>query len=195
MKVGVLALQGGVEGHARALDAAGAQALEVRVPADLDSVEALVLPGGESTTISLLLGSSGLRPVLAERLAGGLPVLATCAGLILLAGQVVDGHPDQRGLGVMDVVVRRNGFGRQSESFEAALPVEVLGGRPFDAVFIRAPVVESVGPGVTVLARWAGQPVLCRQGRMLAASFHPEVSGDARLHRYFVTQLVKEEAA
>ncbi|MGH9157766.1 MAG: pyridoxal 5'-phosphate synthase glutaminase subunit PdxT [Acidimicrobiales bacterium] len=186
MKVGVLALQGDRQAHAAVLRAVGAHPVEVRGPADLDGTDALVLPGGESTTMSLLLDSSGLRPVLAERLAGGLPVLGTCAGMILLARQVIGGRPDQAGFDIMDITVRRNGFGRQVESFEAALAVDGLAGRPVAAVFIRAPVVERVGPDVEVLAEWRGRPVLCRQGRALAASFHPELSGDARIHRLFL---------
>jgi pyridoxal 5'-phosphate synthase pdxT subunit len=189
VKVGVLALQGDRREHAAALAAAGAHPVMVRVPADLHPVEALVLPGGESTTISLLLESSGLAPVLAERLAAGLPVLGTCAGMILLARDVVDGRPDQRSFGVIDMTVRRNGFGRQVDSFEAPVAVDGLDGGPVTAVFIRAPRVETVGPGVEVLARWEGRPVLCRQGAAMAASFHPELSGDARLHRLFLDQV------
>jgi len=186
VKVGVLALQGDWREHAAALSSAGAHPVPVRQAADLDGVAALVLPGGESTTLGLLLASGGLEPVLAERLAGGLPVLGTCAGMILLAGEVVDGRPGQRGLGVIDLAVRRNGFGRQVDSFEARLD---LRGEPLEAVFIRAPVVESAGPGVEVLAVFAGRPVLCRQGPVLAASFHPELAGDGRVHRLFLEEV------
>ncbi|MEO7443016.1 MAG: pyridoxal 5'-phosphate synthase glutaminase subunit PdxT [Acidimicrobiales bacterium] len=190
MKVGVLALQGDIREHAAALAAAGAHAVEVREPGDLAAVDALVLPGGESTTMCLLLESSGLAAVLAERLAGGLAVLGTCAGMILLARHVVDGRPDQRSFDVMDMTVRRNGFGRQVDSFEAEVPVDGLVGGSVAAVFIRAPVVESVGPEVEVLAYWRGRPVLCRQGSALAASFHPELTGDARIHRLFLDKVV-----
>ncbi len=191
MKVGVLALQGDVGEHALALGEVGAHAVEVRAPEDLAGVDALVLPGGESTTISLLLGSSGLFDPVSQRVADGMPVFGTCAGMILLASEVLDGRPDQRSFGAIDVSVRRNGFGRQVDSFEAPVTVEGLGGDPFDAVFIRAPVVERVGEGVEVLAALDDpsgppRPVLCRQGPVLVAAFHPELSGDLRLHQMFV---------
>ncbi|MGH9164732.1 MAG: pyridoxal 5'-phosphate synthase glutaminase subunit PdxT [Acidimicrobiales bacterium] len=189
VKVGVLALQGDVREHAAALASAGADAVEVRGPADLDGVDALVLPGGESTTMALLLDSSGLVEPLAARLAGGLPVFGTCAGMILLAAEVLDGRADQVGLGILDMAVRRNGFGRQVDSFETSLEVDGLDGRPIEAVFIRAPVVERVGAGVEVLASFAGRPVLCRQGPALVAAFHPELSGDDRLHRFFLDRV------
>ncbi|HEX2047784.1 MAG TPA: pyridoxal 5'-phosphate synthase glutaminase subunit PdxT, partial [Acidimicrobiales bacterium] len=144
-KVGVLALQGASQRHAEALAALGAHPVEVRTPEDLSGVEGLVLPGGESTTMSRLLALSGLFEPLAERLAEGMPAFGTCAGLILLAGEILDGRPDQRSLGVLDVAVRRNAFGRQVDSFETDLAVEGVGGGPFPAVFIRAPVVERVG--------------------------------------------------
>ena len=185
----MLALQGDRREHAAALAAAGAHPVMVRVPADLHPVEALVLPGGESTTISLLLDSSGLAPVLAERLAAGLPVLGTCAGMILLARDVVDGRPDQRSFGVIDMTVRRNGFGRQVDSFEADLRVDGLDDEPFRAVFIRAPFVERAGPGVEVLATVDGHPVLCRQGSVTVAAFHPELSDDLRFHDRFLKEL------
>ena len=189
-RVGVLALQGDVAEHARMLDQLGASVAELRLPADLDGVEALVLPGGESTTMSMLLESSGLFDPIAERIHAGLPVLGTCAGMILLAQEVVDGRPDQRCFGAIDIVVRRNAFGRQTESFEVDLPVDGLPGGPVHAVFIRAPHVERIGPGVEVLASIArdgevhggAHPVLCRQDRVTVAAFHPELSGDSRLH-------------
>jgi 5'-phosphate synthase pdxT subunit len=187
-KVGVLALQGAVAAHAEALAALGAAPVEVRTAADLSGVDALVLPGGESTTLSRLLTTSGLFDALAERVEAGTPVLGTCAGMILLAGEVLDGRPDQRCLGALDVSVRRNAFGRQVESFEAELEVEGLDGGRFPAVFIRAPVVERAGDDVEVLARLDGRPVLCRQGPVLAAAFHPELSEDLRLHRMFLNQ-------
>ena len=136
--------------------------------------------------MSRLLESSGLFDAVAERLAGGMPAFGTCAGMILLASQVVDGRPDQRAFGAIDLKVRRNGYGRQVDSFERALAVHCLAGGPLDAVFIRAPVVERVGPEVDVLADIDGSPVLCRQGPVLVAAFHPELSGDLRLHQLFV---------
>lgn len=186
LKVGVLALQGAFREHAQVLDALGAHPVEVRGPDDLAGVEALVLPGGESTTMSLLLGSSGLFPAVAAALADGIPTLATCAGLILLATTVRGGRPDQRTFGALDVAVDRNGYGRQIDSFEAALRVAGLGEEPFPAVFIRAPLISSTGAGVTVLATVDDCPVLVRQGHILAATFHPELSGDLRLHQLFL---------
>jgi 5'-phosphate synthase pdxT subunit len=186
VKVGILALQGAVEEHARALADVGAHPVEVRVPDDLADVEALVLPGGESTTIALLLASSGLGDALVPRLAAGMPALGTCAGMILLAREVLDGRPGQHGLGAIDLAVRRNGYGRQVDSFEAPVQVEGLGEEPFPGVFIRAPVVEAVGEGVEVLATVDGRPVLCRQGRVLASAFHPELTSDRRVHERFL---------
>jgi pyridoxal 5'-phosphate synthase pdxT subunit len=185
-KVGVLALQGATRPHREVLEALGAEPVDVRTPADLAALDAIVVPGGESTTISMLLDSGGLREPLTERLADGLPALGTCAGMILLAAEVLDGRPDQRSLGAIDITVRRNAFGRQNESFEADLDVPVLGDEPFHAVFIRAPFVERAGEGVEVLASVAGHPVLCRSGPVLVSSFHPELGDDLRLHRLFL---------
>ena len=185
MKVGVLALQGAFARHSEVLTGLGAVPLEVRTPGDLDAVDAMVVPGGESTTMSMLLDSSGLRPSLAERLADGLPVLGTCAGMILLAVRVTDGREDQRSFGAIDIDVRRNGYGRQVDSFEDQLSVTGLDG-PFHGVFIRAPVVERVGSDVEVLATVDGVPVLCREGAVLVSSFHPEMSGDGRIHERFL---------
>jgi pyridoxal 5'-phosphate synthase pdxT subunit len=186
VKVGILALQGDVREHAAALYELGAHVVEVRVPSDLAGVDALVLPGGETTTMSLLLQSSGLFSPIAERLADGMPAFGTCAGMILLAANVLDGRPDQRSFGAIDVDVRRNAFGRQVDSFEASLDVPGVGGGPVPAVFIRAPFVERVGEGVEVLAAVDGHPVLCRQGPVLVAAFHPELSGDLRFHELFL---------
>ena len=192
MKVGVLALQGDVGEHVAALVELGAHAVEVRAPEDLSGIDGLVLPGGESTTMGLLLGSSGLFGPVAERLADGMPAFGTCAGMILLAAEVLDGRADQRSFGAIDVAVRRNAFGRQVDSFEAPLAVDGMPGPPFEAVFIRAPVVERTGAGVEVLARLEPQgggqarPVLCRQGPVLVAAFHPELAGDLRLHESFL---------
>ena len=185
MKVGVLALQGAFARHSEVLTGLGAVPLEVRTPGDLDAVDAMVVPGGESTTMSMLLDSSGLQPSLAERLADGLPVLGTCAGMILLAVRVTDGRDDQRSFGAIDIDVRRNGYGRQVDSFEDQLSVTGLDG-PFHGVFIRAPVVERVGSDVEVLATVDGVPVLCREGAVLVSSFHPEMSGDGRIHERFL---------
>lgn len=186
MKAGVLALQGDVAEHRAVLEALGVEVAEIRRPGDLEGVEALVLPGGESTTLGMLLRSSGLYPLLAELLVDGLPVLGTCAGMILLAAEVLGGRADQASFGVIDIVVRRNAFGRQLQSFESDLLVAGLDGPPLHAVFIRAPVVERAGPQVEVLAsvELGGEehPVVCRQGNVLVASFHPELAGEGRLH-------------
>jgi 5'-phosphate synthase pdxT subunit len=185
VKVGVLALQGATEPHHEVLQALGADAVDVRRPDDLAAVDAVILPGGESTTMSFLLDSSELRAPMRERLRDGLPALGTCAGMILLAAEVLDGRPDQESLGAIDVTVRRNAFGRQRDSFEADLQVEGMSG-PFHAVFIRAPAVERVGDGVEVLASVGERPVLCRQGPVLVTSFHPELSDDLRVHQLFL---------
>jgi len=188
--VGVLALQGAVALHVRALERLGATAVEVRTPAELDRVDALVVPGGESTTMSKLLVANELFDPLAARLADGLPVLGTCAGMILLAREVLDGRADQRCFGAVDISVRRNAFGRQVDSFEADLDVIGLPEAPVHAVFIRAPVVEEVGPHVEVLAEVDhGRPVACRQGRVLVTAFHPELSPDLRVHELFLREV------
>ena len=188
--VGVLALQGDFREHLSLLASLGVAAMPVRLPSQLEQVGALVVPGGESTTISLLLESSGLLGPLRERLRLGMPALGTCAGMILLAEEVLDGRPDQHCLGAIDISVRRNAFGRQRESFEADLLVDGLSA-PLHAVFIRAPVVERVGDGVEVLSSvilpdGAEKPVVCRQGNVLVCSFHPELAGDPRLHEAFL---------
>ncbi|WP_420640313.1 pyridoxal 5'-phosphate synthase glutaminase subunit PdxT [Candidatus Poriferisocius sp.] len=188
MKVGVLALQGAFGRHEQVLSALGAAPVEVRTPAELAEVDRLVIPGGESTAISKLLDANGLAQPLADRLADGMPVLGTCAGMILLAAGVVDGYPGQRCFGAVNVAVRRNGYGRQSDSFHtdlAIMPWE----EPFPGVFIRAPVVESVGDGAEVLAELDGRPVLCRQGSAVVSAFHPELAGDDRLHRWFLDEV------
>jgi len=185
----VLALQGGFASHARALRSLGAEPHEVRTPDDLASVDALVMPGGESTAMSLLLESSGLFDPLAKRLADGMAVFGTCAGMILLATDVVDGRADQRSFGAVDLTVRRNGYGRQVDSFETDVDVVGLDDGPFHAVFIRAPLVERAGAGVDVLATHDGHPVLARQGRVVVASFHPELSDDGRLHARFLEEV------
>jgi 5'-phosphate synthase pdxT subunit len=198
-RVGVLGLQGDVREHVRVLAELGVTPVEVRTSADLASVDALILPGGESTTMSLLLESSGLLEPLRARLGEGMPAFGTCAGMILLASDVVDGRPDQERLGAIDIGVRRNAFGRQVDSFETDLTVEGLDG-PLHAVFIRAPVVEWVGAGVEVLARVTGtdgrsRPVLCREGPVLVAAFHPVLVGDHRLHEAFLESVWRPAGA
>ena len=185
MKVGVLALQGAFARHAQVLVALSAAPVEVRCPADLADVDAMVLPGGESTTMSMLLDSSGLRQPVADRLANGMPAFGTCAGMILLATRLADGRYDQQPFGAIDLDVRRNGYGRQIDSFEKDLEVDGLD-EPFHGVFIRAPVVDRVGDDVEILATVDGAPVLCLQGTVMVSSFHPEMSGDARIHARFL---------
>jgi 5'-phosphate synthase pdxT subunit len=186
LKVGVLALQGAFREQVETLDALGAATTLVKTPAQLSGVDAIVLPGGESTTVDKLLDSSGLRSPLRDALRDGLPAFAVCAGVIVLASEVVDGRADQQPLGAIDVRVRRNGYGRQRDSFEADLAVTPLAGDSFPGVFIRAPVVERIGPGVEVLAEYEGNPVLGRDGPVLFATFHPELAGDLRLHQLFL---------
>jgi len=185
LKIGVLALQGDTREHLRALESAGATPVEVKTAARLAAVDALVLPGGESTTIGKLLDRFELLEPLKERTADGMPLYGTCAGLILMANEIRGGQDAPHRLGVMDVGVRRNAYGRQVDSFEADLEVRGLDDF-FTAVFIRAPVVERVGQSVEVLATCDGVPVVVRQGHLMASSFHPEVTGDARLHEMFV---------
>jgi pyridoxal 5'-phosphate synthase pdxT subunit len=185
-KIGVLALQGAFREQVETLVALGADATLVKTPEQLSGVDAMVLPGGESTTMDKLLDSSGLRLPLRDALQNGMPALAVCAGLIVLASEVVDGRADQQPLGVVDVTVRRNGYGRQRDSFEADLDISGLGGGPFPGVFIRAPLIERVGPGVEVLAAHEDVPVLGRQGAVLFATFHPELARDLRVHELFL---------
>ncbi len=208
MRIGVLALQGDVREHLRALTESGAEAVTVRRTSELDSVDGLVIPGGESTTIGKLAAAFDLLDPLRKRIADGMPTYGSCAGMILLADRVLDGVPDQQTLGGLDVTVRRNAFGRQVDSFEETIPVSGVPGGPFHAVFIRAPWVESVGADVEVLGvavgsadrggsgagTPAGRIVAVRQGGLLATSFHPELAGDARVHALFV-EIVKEERA
>ncbi len=178
-KVGVLALQGDVREHAAAVEAAGGNWFPVRRPEDLEGVDALIIPGGESTTIGKLAKIYGLVEPLRAAITAGLPTFGTCAGMILLAAGVTG--TDQTGLGVLDIIVERNAFGRQNESFEANLAIAGLE-QPFRAVFIRAPWVAKVGGQVEVLATIDDHPVMVRQGNIMASSFHPELTGDARIH-------------
>lgn len=185
MKAGVLALQGDVREHLRALESAGATAVPVKTPEQLAGVDALVLPGGESTTIGKLLQRFELLKPLRDRATSGMPLYGTCAGLILMANDI-DGPQDApHRLKVLDVTVRRNAYGRQVDSFESDLEVSGLDDS-FTAVFIRAPLIERVGDGVEVLARCDDVPVLVRAGHLMASSFHPEMTGDIRLHELFV---------
>jgi pyridoxal 5'-phosphate synthase pdxT subunit len=189
--VGVLALQGDVEAHAKLLQMLGVEVREVRIPADLDGIDGLVLPGGESTALQLLIEGAELREPIAKRLADGLPVLGTCAGMILLAREVLDGRPDQWSFGSIDIAVRRNAFGRQAESFESDLVFKPSSGAPIHAVFIRAPYVESVGDDVEVLCEVTmsdgrTRPVACRSQNVTAVAFHPELVSDPRVHTFLV---------
>ncbi|MBQ0984188.1 pyridoxal 5'-phosphate synthase glutaminase subunit PdxT [Streptomyces sp. F63] len=183
--IGVLALQGDVREHLAALAAAGAPARAVRRPAELDAVDALVIPGGESTTMVKLAGLFGLLEPLRARVRAGMPAYGSCAGMILLADKILDGRAGQETVGGIDMTVRRNAFGRQNESFEAAVDVSGVEGGPVEGVFIRAPWVESTGVAVEVLAVHDGHTVAVRQGNLLATSFHPELTGDHRVHALF----------
>ena len=190
-RIGVLALQGDVREHESALSAVGAEVMRVRSSIDLASVDALVIPGGESTTMSKLALSNGLMEPLREARRAGMPMYGSCAGMIMLADRVTDARTDQETIGGLDITVRRNAFGRQVDSFETDMDIVGVGDEPVHAVFIRAPWVESAGPEVEVLATIetggdAGTIVAVRQGPLLATSFHPELTGDHRIHRMFV---------
>ena len=192
--IGVLALQGAFARHAEMLRRCGADPVEVRRPAHLDGIAALVLPGGESGTMSMLLDRAELFDPIAGLLDAGLPALGTCAGMILLGAEILDGRADQRSFGAIDVSVRRNAYGRQVDSFDVALDIEGLD-TPFDASFIRAPVVERAGPDVTVLAEVDGRPVLCSSGPVMVAAFHPELpapdgTSDLRIHQLFLEEVL-----
>lgn len=184
MRIGVLALQGDVAEHARIIRSCGAEAQEVRTPGDLQGVDALIMPGGESTTIGMLMRRCGLDEAIRDRARDGLPILGTCAGAILLARQASGGRPLL--LELMDIAVARNAYGRQRESFETDLSIPEVSASPIRVAFIRAPVIEEVGTGVQVLAERDGCPVLVRQDRLLAATFHPEILDQSALHRYFI---------
>lgn len=195
--IGVLALQGDVREHRAALESAGARTTGVRRPSELEDLDGLVLPGGESTTIDKLLRIFELYEPLRAAVAAGLPVYGSCAGMILLADRVLDGTSDQRTVGGLDITVRRNAFGRQVDSFETDLEVDGIDGPAFHAAFIRAPWVEEVGEKAQALATIQGGPaagriVAVRQGSLLATSFHPEITGDARVHELFVSIVRKE---
>jgi 5'-phosphate synthase pdxT subunit len=178
-------MQGAFAEHVKALQAAGARTRLVRTPDDLAGLDGIVLPGGESTTMTMLMERVGLLEPLREAIGEGLATLATCAGMIVLAHDITDGMADQQGLGLLDIAVRRNGYGRQVDSFEAPLHIDGMNGNTFPGVFIRAPLVERTGD-VQVIATHDGRPVAVRKGRITALGFHPELSGDLRLHREFV---------
>ncbi|TQN31241.1 pyridoxal phosphate synthase yaaE subunit [Haloactinospora alba] len=196
--IGVLALQGDTAEHVRVLEDLGVTGTEVRRRADLDAIDGLILPGGESTTMSKLAARYELLEPLRKHIGGGMPVYGTCAGMILLADRLLDEAEGQQSIGGIDMTVRRNAFGRQTESFEAPVAIDGIGEEPLEAIFIRAPWVESVADGVTVLGSvtrggHAGRIVAVRQGPLLATSFHPELTGDTRVHRLFV-DMVKGQA-
>ncbi len=191
--IGVLALQGDVDEHVRALENSGAHAVKVRRPCELAKVDGLIIPGGESTTMSNLLVSFDMFEPLKGRLDAGLPAWGTCAGMIMLSSTILDGRDDQKCFATLDMVVRRNAFGRQVDSYEEDLVIDGIEGDDFRAVFIRAPWVESVGDTVSVIARVGnaedGPIVAVRQGNVMATSFHPEVGGDDRLHELFISMV------
>ena len=184
MKIGVLALQGAVTEHIQMLSALGAEAIPVRLPSELEGLDALIIPGGESTTISKLLSDYGLMEPIRRLAQKGFPIFGTCAGLVLLAKKVPNLQMDS--IGVMDIEVERNAFGRQVDSFEADLKIPALHNGTFHGVFIRAPIIEKTERGVEVLCQLNGKPVVVRQGKLLACAFHPELTDDLRLHKYFV---------
>lgn len=192
--VGVLALQGAFAAHEVVLAALGARTRRVRSARDLEGLDGIVFPGGESTTMCKLLLEFDLFEELRARLRSGLPVLGTCAGMILLADEIIDGRPDQVGLGVMGIGVRRNGYGRQVDSFETELDIAGLD-HPFPAIFIRAPIIERCDPSVEVLASQGGRACLVRQGSAMAASFHPELTDDRAVHELFLEMIRDRDSA
>lgn len=191
MTTGILALQGAFALHEQILNSLGEATVQVRRPEHLNGLDRLVVPGGESTTVSMLAERSGLIEPLREFASSGRGVLGTCAGAILLSSQVLDGRADQRCLAAIDVTTRRNGFGRQVHSFSEDIAIPALGADPFRAVCIRAPVIESVGDGVEVLAEVDGRPALARHGAIMVSIFHPELAGDHRLHEFFLGAQVR----
>ena len=184
MKIGVLALQGAVTEHIQMLSALGTETVPIRLPSELDGLDALIIPGGESTTISKLLSDYGLLEPIRRLAKKGFPILGTCAGLILLAKKVPNLQTES--ISVMDIEVKRNAFGRQVDSFEADLKIPALHNGSFHGIFIRAPIIEKVDPDVEVLCQLNGKPVAVRQGKLLGCAFHPELTDDLRLHKYFL---------
>ena len=176
--------------HIQALERLDVEAIEVKSPENLNSVEALIIPGGESTTMSFLIESSGIFDALRKSSDNGMPILGTCAGMILLSSKIIDGRSDQKHLSLIDIETRRNGYGRQIDSFESDLSIEGFDGS-FRGVFIRAPLVEKVGSKVEVLSQVNGRPVMCKQGSVLVTSFHPELADDDRIHAEFLEMLSK----
>lgn len=193
IKTGVLALQGDVVEHLAALKRAGADVTTVKAPGDLARVDALVIPGGESTTVMKLLARSGLAAPIVDRVAAGMPLWGTCMGMIVAAREIVD--VDQPSLNLIDIAVRRNAFGRQNDSAEVELEVPALGSAPFPGIFIRAPWIERCGPKVELLAQREGRGVMVREGNVLVTSFHPELTGDPRVHRYFLEMVAQQGKA
>jgi 5'-phosphate synthase pdxT subunit len=191
MLIGVLALQGDVREHIKALQECGVAAVEVRTVSEVEKIEALVIPGGESTTISKLARAFGLFESIQKRIQSGMPVYGSCAGLILLSERVLDAIEGQEAFGGLDITSRRNAFGRQVDSFESDLDFKGLTGPKFRAIFIRAPWIEEFGARVEVLAQVDGRPVAVRSGNLLATSFHPELTSDNRIHRYFVEEICR----
>lgn len=189
MKIGILGMQGDIEEHTASLDRIGIESIRVKSLKTLGAVDGMIMPGGESTTMIKLLRISGLLEPLKKKILDGFPVYGTCAGMILLSKEIVS-HPDQESLGVLDISVNRNGYGRQIESFEKPIAIPEIGDRPFEAIFIRAPMITRIGDGVEILASYNGNPVFVRSGNVIATSFHPELSEDTRIHEFFL-EMVK----
>lgn len=193
-RIGVLALQGDVREHIRSFSDCGSDAFPVKTLSELQSCQALVIPGGESTTIAKLARNFGLQEPIRERIHSGLPIYGSCAGMILLADRVVGGMADQETFGGLDITVRRNAFGRQVDSFESEITFETERAFNFTAVFIRAPWVEEIGPNTEILAKVDGHPVAVRSKNLFATSFHPELTSDNRIHRFFLEEIVRDTA-
>jgi 5'-phosphate synthase pdxT subunit len=192
VKIGVLALQGAAAEHIQMMSALGAEAVPVRLPSELDGIDALIIPGGESTTISKLLSDYGLMEPIRLLAKKGFPIFGTCAGLVLLAKKVP--NLQMESIGMMDIEVKRNAFGRQVDSFEADLKIPALHNGTFHGIFIRAPIIEKAERGVEVLCQLNGKPVAVRQGKLLACAFHPELTDDLRLHKYFLKLVTGDES-
>jgi 5'-phosphate synthase pdxT subunit len=192
LKIGVLGIQGDIQEHLRMIEKTGNEPLWVKSTSELAEVSGLIMPGGESTTMIRLMKKYELWDALREAIASGLPVYATCAGMILLAREIIN-YPEQETLGVLDIAVERNGYGRQVASFETDLEIPAIGDTPFRAIFIRAPIIEKCGDSVEVLSTYKEKPVLVKQGKILASSFHPELTDDLRIHEYFVKEIIGKE--
>ncbi len=192
MKIGVLGMQGDIEEHLDMMEKLDGPTIRVKSSNHLNSIDGLIIPGGESTTMVKLLKKTGLFDELKQKIENGLPVYGTCAGMILLAKEIVS-HPEQDSLKVLDIAVNRNGYGRQVDSFEVDIPIPILGEKPFKAIFIRAPMITRVGKDVDVLAKYDETPVMVRKGNIFASSFHPEITNDTRIHELFLK--VVEDAA